>query len=60
MMHPRMAVTEFRVDDDVRFIGTDTVLTIRKYNAETGAYQVQRGDDEASLEWVSSLYLEYA
>jgi hypothetical protein len=55
MMHSRMETAKFRADDNVRFVGTDTVLAIWKYNAETAEYQVQRGDDAASLEWVEHL-----
>jgi hypothetical protein len=60
MKHSRMQVAKFRVDDNVRFVGTDTILAIKLYDAETDEYQVQRGDDVASLEWVSGIYLEHA
>ena len=50
-MTRRAAATKFGVDDTVRFIGTDTALTISQFNRETFEYQVQRGDDAASLEW---------
>jgi hypothetical protein len=52
-----MAAGKFVVDDRVRLIGTDTILTVRQYNAETFEYQVQRSDD-ATLEWVLGIYLE--
>jgi hypothetical protein len=52
-----MAAGKFVVDDRVRLIGTDTILTVRQYNAETFEYQVQRSDD-ATPEWVLGIYLE--
>jgi hypothetical protein len=55
-----MASPKFGVDETVRFIGTDTALTIRQYNSETIEYQVQWGDDAESIEWVSGIYLEHA
>ena len=57
-MTRRTAATKFGVDDTVRFIGTDTALTIRQFNREKLEYQVQRGDDAASLEWATEIYLE--
>jgi hypothetical protein len=57
-MTRRTAATKFGVDDTVRFIGTDIALTTRQFNRETLEYQVQRGDDAASLEWAPEIYLE--
>jgi hypothetical protein len=48
-----MAVVKFGVGDSVRFIGTDNPVTVRQYNPET-----QRGDDLASSQWASKIYLE--
>jgi hypothetical protein len=59
-MAQRMAPPQFGVDDTVRFIGTDTVLTIRQCNPATLEYRVQRGDDAAGIEWVPEIYLELA
>jgi hypothetical protein len=42
----------------MRFIGTDTALTIRQFNRKALEYQVQRRDDAASLEWAPEIYLE--
>jgi len=53
-----MAVKTFVGGDVVRLIGTDTLLTVRRYDKATHEYQVQRGDDDASLEWVLGVYLE--
>jgi hypothetical protein len=53
-----MAVVKFGVGDSVRFIGTDNPVTVRQYNPETLEYRVQRGDDRASSQWASKLYLE--
>ena len=38
--------------------GTDTIQTVRQYNAETLEYQIQRGNDAASIEWVPEIYPE--
>jgi kynurenine formamidase len=59
-MTQRMAAAEFSVDDRVRLIGTDTIQTVRQYDAETLDYQVQSGNEEASVVWVSGIYLEPA
>ncbi len=53
-----MTITEFRLGDHVRFIGTDTIQTVRQHNAETLEYQIQRGNDAASIEWVPEIYIE--
>jgi CheY-like chemotaxis protein len=55
-----MAAAEFSLDDRVRLIGTDTIQTVRQYNAETLEYQVQIDTEEASVMWVSGIYLELA
>jgi hypothetical protein len=52
-----MVDTKFGVGDTVRFIGTDTLLTVREYDSKTLEYQVQRDNDE-TLECVSEIYLE--
>jgi hypothetical protein len=48
----------FGLGDTVRFVGTETPFTVRQYDKATHEYQVQRGDDDASLEWVLGVYLE--
>jgi hypothetical protein len=48
----------FGAGDIVRFIGTDTHLTVRRYDKATREYQVQRGDDDGSLQRVLGVYLE--
>jgi hypothetical protein len=48
----------FAVDDNVRFIGTDRIHTVRQYNAETLEYQIQSGNVAASSIWVPKIYLE--
>jgi hypothetical protein len=53
-----MGAAEFGVGDCVRLIGTDTIQTVRQYNAETLEYQVQRGNEEDSVVWVLGIYLE--
>jgi hypothetical protein len=50
--------TKFGVGDTVRFVGTDQHLAVREYNPQTLEYQIRRGDDPASSEWVSGIYLE--
>ncbi len=55
-----MAAAEFNLDDRVRLIGTDTIQTVRQYNAKTLEYQVQIDTEEASVMWVSGIYLELA
>jgi hypothetical protein len=52
------AAPEFVVEDRVRLIGTDTIQTVRQYNAETLEYQIQSGNDAASFIWVPEIYLE--
>ena len=61
-MTEKTAAAKFEVDDPVRFIGTDTILTVKQHHheSESHEYQVQRGDDVASIEWVSEIYLEHA
>lgn len=61
-MTEKIAAAKFRVDDNVRFIGTDTIFTVKHHHheSESHEYQVQRGDDVASIEWVSECYLEHA
>lgn len=56
----RTAAAKFGVDDKVRFIGTDTIQTVTQYNTETLEYRVQRSNEEASVVWVSGIYLELA
>jgi len=55
-----MAKAKFAVGDSVRFIGTDTIYTVRRYSDETCQYQVQRGDATYSVECVFGVYLEPA
>jgi hypothetical protein len=52
-----MAAAKFGVGDTVRFIGTDTLLTVKQYREATQEYRLQL-DDLASSEWVSQIYLE--
>ena len=54
-----MTAAKFAVDERVRLIGTDTIQTVRQYDAETHEYRVQRGDDEASILWVPEIYFEH-
>jgi hypothetical protein len=56
----RVETAKFAVADHVRFIGTDTTYTVRQYDKDILQYQVQCGDDRASLVWVSEIYLEQA
>jgi hypothetical protein len=51
-------IAKFRLGDTVRFIGTDTLLTVSEYNPETLEYRVQRSDDLASSQWALGIYLE--
>ncbi len=51
---------KFAVDEHVRFIGTDTVYVVQRYDKNIAQYQVQRGDDKASLVRVAEIYLERA
>jgi hypothetical protein len=57
-MTRRKAAPKFGVDDTVRFIGTDNPITVREYNPEKLEYRVKRGDDIASSQWASEIYLE--
>jgi hypothetical protein len=61
-MPEKIAAAKFRVDDTVRFIGTDTIFAVKLHHHEyeSNEYQVQRGDDVASIQWVSECYLEHA
>jgi hypothetical protein len=52
-----MGAAKFGVGDTVRFIGTDTLLTVKQYREATQEYRLQL-DDLASSEWVSQIYLE--
>ena len=54
-----MAAARFAVGDTVRFIGTDSIFTVKQYNDETCQYQVQRGNDASSVEWAFGVYLEH-
>jgi len=53
-----MAAAKFRVGDIVRFIGTDQHLTVKQHRTPPRQYQVQRDNDETTLEWVPEIYLE--
>jgi hypothetical protein len=53
-----MAKAEFRTNDEVRLVGTDTIHTVRQYNAETLEYQIRHGQEEASAIWILGAYLE--
>ena len=53
-----MSEAKFGMDDNVRFIGTDTIQTVCQYNEDTLEYRVQQGDDAASTVWVLGMYLE--
>jgi hypothetical protein len=53
-----MAAYKFRVDDIVRFSGTDALLIIRKRRKPTHEYLVQRVQDAASIGWIFGIYLE--
>jgi hypothetical protein len=53
-----MAEAKFGIGDHVRFIGTDTVQTVRQFNEDTSEFLVQNGDDPASAVWVRGKYLE--
>jgi hypothetical protein len=53
-----MAKAKFRMGDHVRFIGTDTVQTLRHYNENTREYEIQLGDDATGAVWVPAIYLE--
>jgi hypothetical protein len=49
---------KFGVGDGVRLVGTETLQTVREYNAATLEYRIQPGDDDASSQWVLAIYLE--
>jgi hypothetical protein len=49
---------KFGVGDTVRFIGTSTSYTVNEYNPDTLEFRVQRGDEPASSQWASEIYLE--
>lgn len=53
-----MATHRFKVDDIVRFCGTDALLIVRKCRKQTHEYLVQRGNDAARVGWVFGIYLE--
>ena len=53
-----MAAARFTVGDTVRFIGTNQHLTVKQCHTKPREYQVQRDNDDATLEWVSEIYLE--
>ena len=51
-------LAKFAAGDIVRFIGTDQHLTVKQCRTEPRQYQVQRDNDETTLEWVPEIYLE--
>jgi hypothetical protein len=51
-----MAAQKFKVDDIVRFSGTDAL--VRKCRKQTREYLVQRGNDSDRVGWVFGIYLE--
>jgi hypothetical protein len=53
-----MNAAKFGVGDTVRFIGTDTLLTVTRYRKATDEYRLQGRDDLASSQWVLEIYLE--
>ncbi len=53
-----MAAAKFRVGDISRFIETVRHLTVKQYRTAPRKYQVQRDNDETTLEWVPEIYLE--
>jgi hypothetical protein len=53
-----MAAHKFKVDDIVRFSGTDALLIVRKCRKQTREYLVQRGNDSDRVGWVFGIYLE--
>jgi hypothetical protein len=57
-MTARIAPANFELNDDVRFIGTDTIYFVTKCNKQKREYQIQRGDDRANRQWVTEVYLE--
>jgi hypothetical protein len=54
------AAAKFEADDTVRFIGTEPLFKVPDSHENMHVYQVQRGDDAASSEWVEAIYLEHA
>jgi hypothetical protein len=42
-----MAAVKFGMGDTVRFIGTETPLTVKRYHKTTHEYRLQCGDDFA-------------
>jgi hypothetical protein len=54
------AAAKFEANDTVRFIGTETLYKVTHSHENKHVYQVQRGDDAASSEWVEAIYLEQA
>lgn len=54
------SMAKFRVGDAVRFIGTETLQTVKQYHKATQEYNVQRGDDGASSQRALGIYLEWA
>jgi hypothetical protein len=57
-MAARIAAANFEVNDDVRFVGTDTIYFVTKCNQTKREYQIQRGHDRANRQWVTEVYLE--
>jgi hypothetical protein len=53
-----MAAVKFGMGDTVRFVGTETPLTVKQYHKTTREYRLQCGDDFASSQWVLGIYLE--
>jgi hypothetical protein len=53
-----MADTKFGMGNIVRFIGTDQHLAVKQCRTGPRQYQVQRDNDETTLEWVPEIYLE--
>jgi hypothetical protein len=53
-----MAAANFEVNDDVRFVGTDTIYFVTKCHEKEREYQIQRGNDRANRQWVAEVYLE--
>jgi hypothetical protein len=53
-----MATVKFGVGNSVRFIGADRALTVVQFDPASQQYLVQRGEDLASREWVSEIYIE--
>lgn len=53
-----MSQPKFQSDDTVRRGGSPELLTIKGWHEASGKYQVQRGRDAASIEWVPESELE--